>query len=111
VVLHARQHKLLPRDFPYAEAVRIYAEAGRKYQQTDSKLPLDEAVFRRTLSPEHMVRTRVGIGGPQPAEVRRMVEQSKQALEADKSWADERRRALAAAEAGLNRAFADLLGR
>lgn len=111
IVLHARQHNLLPRAFPYAEAQRIYAEAGRKYQQADARLPLDEAAFRRTLSPEHMVRTRVGIGGPQPAEVRRMVAEGQKALAADKAWAAERRRALAEAEAGLNRAFADLLKR
>ena len=111
IVLHARQHNLLPKAFPYAEAQRIYAEAGRKYQQADARLPLDEAAFRRTLSPEHMVRTRVGIGGPQPAEVRRMVAEGQKALAADKAWAAERRRALAEAEAGLNRAFTELLKR
>lgn len=111
VVVHARQHNLLPRAFPYAEAVRLYAEALRKYQLPEAKLPLDEAAFRRTLSPEHMVRTRVGIGGPQPAEVRRMVAESGQALAADKAWVGERRRALAEAEARLNRAFAELLKR
>jgi argininosuccinate lyase len=111
VVLHARQHKLLPKTFPYADAVRIYAEAGKMYQQADSKLPLDEATFRRTLSPENMVRTRVGIGGPQPAEVRRMQAEARQALDADRQWVGERRKALAGAEAQLNRAFAGLLAR
>jgi len=111
VVLYAREHDLRPKAFPYAEAVRIYAEAGRKYQIADTKLPLDEAAFRRTLSPESMVRTRVGIGGPQPAEVRRMVGEAKKALAADRAWADERRNRLADAEAKLNRAFAELLAR
>lgn len=111
VVLHARQHGLLPRQFPYAEAVRIYAEAGRKYNVADARLPLDEATFRRTLSPEHMVRTRVGIGGPQPAEVRRLHGEARKALDADRAWIGERRQALAAAEATLNRAFAELLAR
>jgi len=111
VVLHAREHQLLPKNFPYAEAVRIYAEAGKKYQQADNRLPLDEATFRRTLSPENMVRTRVGIGGPQPAEVRRMIGEARKALAADKQWLAERRLRLAEAEARLNRAFADLLKR
>lgn len=109
VVKHARQHQLVPRAFPYAEAQRIYAEAGRKYQVADAKLPLDEATFARTLSPENMVRTRLGIGGPQPAEVRRMVAESGKVLAADKAWVGERRQALADAEASLNRAFAQLL--
>lgn len=111
VVLHARAHKLLPKAFPYADAVRIYAEAGKKYQATATVLPLDEASFRRTLSPENMVRTRVGVGGPQPAEVRRMLGQARQALAADRQWAQQRRLKLAEAEATLNNAFADLLKR
>ena len=111
IVLHARAQGLLPRTFPYADAVRIYAEAGKKYQVADSKLPLDEAAFRRTLLPENMVRTRVGIGGPQPAEVLRMLGEARKALESDKAWVTERRRALAEAEARLNRAFAELLRR
>jgi len=110
-VLHARAHNLLPRSFPYADAVRIYAEAGRKYQVADTKLPLDEAAFRRTLLPETMVRTRVGIGGPQPDEVRRMLAEARQALAADRQWAAERRQRLAAADALLNRSFAELLKR
>ena len=58
-----------------------------------------------------MVRTRVGIGGPQPAEVRRMIGEAKKALAADRAWLDERRNRLADAEAKLNRAFAELLAR
>jgi argininosuccinate lyase len=111
VVLYARAHGLRPKDFPYAEAVRIYAEAGKMYQVADPKLPLDEATFRRTLSPEAMVRTRVGIGGPQPREVRRMLGEAGKALAADRAWVSERRQYLAAAEAKLNVAFGALLKR
>lgn len=109
VVSYAREHALLPKTFPYAEAQRLYVEAGRKVQLADARLPLDEAAFRRTLSPEAMVRTRVGLGGPQPDEVRRMVAQARQALADDRRWAAERRQRLAASEAKLNRAFAALL--
>lgn len=111
VVLHARQHALLPKTFPYAEAVRIYAEAGRKYQVAETSLPLDETAFRNTLSNENMVRTRVGIGGPQPPEVRRMLGEARKSLVADEQWIGDRRRHLAAADATLNAAFADLLKR
>lgn len=111
IVLYARKNNLLPKDFPYAEAVRIYAEAGRMYDIADSRLPLDEATFRRTLSPENMVRTRVGSGGPQPAEVRRMHAEAIKALDADRAWIGARRKSLAEAEAKLNRAFAQLLMR
>lgn len=109
IVLHARQHGLLPKTFPYADAVRIYAEAHAKYQVGSPKLPLDEAAFRRTLSPEAMVRSRVGIGGPQPAEVRRMLGEARTVLASDQQWVQDRRQRLAQSEAKLNRAFAELL--
>ncbi len=111
VVLYAREHDLKPKAFPYAEAVRIYAEAGKMYNVADPKLPLDEATFRRTLSPEAMVKTRVGIGGPQPDEVRRMLGEADRALAADRAWVAQRRQHLAAAEARLNVAFTALLKR
>ena len=111
VVLYAREHGLRPKDFPYSEAVSIYAEAGKMYQVADPKLPLNEAEFRRTLSPEAMVRTRVGIGGPQPEEVRRMLGEARKALAADRAWVSDRRQHLAAAEAKLNVAFTALLKR
>ena len=81
------------------------------YKLVDSRLPLDEAGFQRTLSPEAMVRTRLGIGGPQPAEVRRMLGVAQKALIADRQWVNERRLHLATAEAKLNVAFGELLKR
>lgn len=111
IVLHARANRLLPKDFPYAQAQRLYAEALRHYKLPDAALPLDEPSFRRTLSPADMVRTRVGMGGPQPAEVRRMLGVSRQQLAADRAWVDARRDAMAAADAALNNAFGALLQR
>jgi argininosuccinate lyase len=109
VVEYAREQGLKPAEFPYQEAVRIYAEAGKKYQQTETKLPLDEASFRKTLSADHMVRTRVGDGGPQPPEVERMLGLAQQALAQDREWVQERRARLAEADAALNEAFAALV--
>lgn len=109
VVQFARQMQLQPRQFPYLEAMRLYAEAVKHYGLADTRLPLDEIAFRRTLSPADMVRTRVGVGGPQPAETRRMLEMSRKALAVDRAWANERRDHLAAAEAKLNQAFTAVL--
>lgn len=108
VVVYARSQNLRPKDFPYAQAQRIYAEAGKKYQQTQSVLPLDEAAFRATLSPANMVRTRMGTGGPQPAEVRRMLAAARAALVQDQAWVQQRRTRLIEAEAQLNRSFQEL---
>ena len=59
-----------------------------------------------TLSPESMVRTRVGIGGPQPAEVLRMIGLARDTLGRDRAWLAERNNKLLEAEARLNNAFA-----
>ena len=111
IVVYARARNIKPGEFPYAEAVRIYAEAGKKYQLADQALPLDEATFRKTLSAENMVHTRVGAGGPQPQEVRRMLAEANGLLAQDRLWANERRAKLAQADASLNQAFLSLVKR
>eukprot|EP01038_Epipyxis_sp_PR26KG_P003057 gene3057-4333_t len=54
VVVYAKERNIRPKDFPYAEAVRIYREAGKKYDIKDQRLPLTEKEFRRALSPVEM---------------------------------------------------------
>ena len=110
IVDHAKANNLLPRQFPYTEAVRIYTGAAQKYRQTETRLPLDEKTFASTLSPEMMVRTRVGIGGPQPAEVERMIKAARDALAQDRAWLAGRNTKLVEAEAKLNNTFVKYLG-
>ena len=105
VVVFAKARNIRPKDFPYAEAVRIYREAGKKYDLKDQRLPLGEAAFRRALSPADMVTTRTGTGGPQPQEVTRMATVAKDTLAKDRVWSGEARQRLLAAEAALNAAF------
>lgn len=111
IVLYARAHELTPASFPYPEAVRIYAEAAKADGLADQRLPLDEAAFRLALSAENMVRTRVGIGGPQPAEVRRMLDSARRDLARDRQWTAQARERLRRSEAELDRAFGALLAR
>ena len=108
VVVYARAHQLRPKDFPYAEAVRIYKEAGAKYGLADARLPLAEADFRQSLSPAWMVNTRSGIGGPQPAEVQRMLNLARTTLEKDRSWLSDAKGRLLAAQTLLDDEFARL---
>jgi argininosuccinate lyase len=109
IVTYAKDKNILPKDFPYSEAKRIYTEASQKYNQEVKLLPLNEAGFRATLSPENMVRTRVGIGGPQPIEVARMIKNAKEVLAKNQAWLLERNSKLLEAEAKLNNAFSKLL--
>ncbi len=107
LVNFGRGHHLRASEIPYAEAQRIYAGIATS-AKVDTKLPLSEAQFRRSLTAENMVAASKGLGGPQPAEVARMLASAKEKLGADKAWLDATRAKLAAASQKLDQAFAGL---
>src|SRR3546814_7336951 len=109
VVGQARKECFVPANFPYAEAQQLFTKAAQKYNWKTRTLPLSESAFRATLSPQNMVKTRVGTGGPQPAEVKRMLKEANDALAGDQHWANGRRDRLAKAESTLDNAFGALL--
>jgi argininosuccinate lyase len=108
LVTYGRGNSLRPTQIPFAAAQEIYAKAAAHFGLKETKLPLVEADFRRALTPENMVRSSLGLGGPQPAEVQRMLGAQRTQLAADNAWIAERRAKLAAASNALNRAFAQL---
>jgi argininosuccinate lyase len=75
----------------------------------DPKLPSAEPEFRKLLSVEYMVKSRVGLGGPQPAEVERMLAGSQSTLRSDKAWTQKTRQNLKDADVRLDKAFGALL--
>jgi len=110
MVSHARANGIRPGDFPYDKAVELYAAALARHKLPEGKLPLSEPALRKLLSPVEMVRTRVGIGGPQPAEVERMLAGAQATLKADKAWMLGTRQRLKDADARLDAAFGRLAG-
>jgi len=60
------------------------------------------------MSAKNMVSVSRGIGGPQPAEVNRMLADQRQHLEADRDWVKSQRTRLQDASAILQRAFTEL---
>jgi argininosuccinate lyase len=90
VVDYAKKEDLKPLDFPYAEAKRIYADvvSGSRYP---AELPMSEQEFRSTLDPVAIVKHRMSAGGPQPAEMERMLSASRQKLSRQGEWIKERR--------------------
>ena len=109
LVTWGRAHGATPSTVPYAEAQRIYAEAAQATGQDGAALPLDEARFHAVLSARNMVAAAKGTGGPQPAELARMMASAKAGLAADQAWLTARRAALRDADAKLDAAFAALL--
>ncbi len=107
VVDYAKAKDIKPLDFPYAEARRIYAEAvhGSEYP---AQLPMDEAEFRATLDPVAIVRNRATAGGPQPAEMARMLASARARLEQQAAWIGAQRARIDGSLARLDRDFEKL---
>ena len=108
LVNFGRAHGLKPSDIPYSEGQRVYTEAAGAFKLANTNLPLSEAAFRRALTAENMMRVSQGLGGPQPAEVARMIAGQAARLQADRAWLDDQRSKLKDASAALDAAFSAL---
>lgn len=108
LVNFGRSGKLRPREIPYAQARMIYTEAGKHFRIENAQLPLSEAQFRKSLTAENMVQSARVIGGPQPAEVQRMLAAQRTALKTDRDWLESARGKLDDASSKLDKAFAAL---
>lgn len=98
LVNFGRGRNLRPSEIPFVDARRIYEESARRFQQRPIQLPLSEAEFRRSLTPENMVQSARGLGGPQSSEVTRMLAGERTRLANDRTWVSARRAGLAQAE-------------
>ena len=104
IVDYAKAKDIKPLDFPYAEARRIYA-ASVKGLNVPAELPMSEAEFRSTLDPVAIIRNRASVGGPQPAEMERMLKAARQTLAQHGEWVAARRSRIAASLARLDADF------
>ncbi len=104
VVSYAKAHDIKPLDFPYPQARRIYAEA-LKDSKYAKELPLSEAEFRATLDPVAIMNNRATLGGPQPAQMQRMLQQARDQMAAQQAWIQARRTHIANALETLDRQF------
>ncbi|MGZ5137201.1 MAG: lyase family protein [Burkholderiales bacterium] len=99
---YGRSRALKLQEVPYAEAARLYET------QTTQAFPLSAADFAEVISAEYMVFGRKGRGGPQLAEVNRMLSDERENIAAELAWLKSRRDELARAGAALEHAFAAL---
>lgn len=105
VVEYGKAHNLAPARFPYAVARTLYADIAREAHVAPAELPLDEVQFHKAISSANMVATAVGLGGPQPAEVDRMITASATRINSDTQWIAQQRAGLSAASLKLADAF------
>lgn len=108
IVSLARQEGIGPLDFPYEDAKRIYAETveGGDYPQ---ELPMTEEEFRAALDPVAIIKNRATSGGPQPAEVERMITEARKRIADQGKWIDEKRNHINTSLDKLDQDFSTLL--
>jgi argininosuccinate lyase len=99
---YGRSNGIQLNEIPHAEAARIYTE------ETRQDFPLSESAFKETISAEHMVSSSRGIGGPQLAEVTRMLGDESAGTKSDLDWLKSQMSRLAAADTSLTKAVAAL---
>lgn len=107
VVEYAKAKDIKPLNFPYAQAQRIYAESVAGLD-VPSSLPMSEAEFRATLDPVVIVQNRQTAGGPQRAEMERMLQAAQQRISQQDSWIQSRRQHIASGLARLDSDFEKL---
>lgn len=99
---YGRSKGLTLHEIPYAEAARIYAA------DTGQVLPLEESAYREIISAAYSVFGRRGTGGPQPAEVKRMLDDERAKVALARKWHGETRARLVRADAMLDQTFNQL---
>jgi argininosuccinate lyase len=109
IVDFAKTSDIRPTDFPYAEAQRIYAQTLQEMKVEGGPLPMSEAEFRAALDPVAIVRARATSGGPQPAEMERMLAAADGAVTQQAGWVNDHRQRIATALASLDSDFRKLL--
>ncbi|MET7245147.1 lyase family protein [Methylobacterium sp. EM32] len=109
IVDYARAHDIRPSDYPYAEAQNIYERTLHEMSLPAAPLPMSEAEFRQTLDPVAIVRNRATTGGPQPAEMARMLDAADRAVAGEAAWIAEQRGRIDAGLASLDKDFGKLL--
>lgn len=108
VVDYAKLNNIRPTDFPYAQAQAIYRKAAPEMGLAATELPMSEAEFRSTLDPVAIIRNRATSGGPQPAEMDRMLAEAKQRLDRQDAWIKDRRAKITTGLAKLDADFVTL---
>lgn len=87
---------------PYAEAAKLY------HDEHGLTFPLSAADLAEVVSARYMVFGRRGRGGPQPAEVRRMLDAERERLDEERAWLASRNGALASAGEAREQTFTAL---
>ncbi|WP_232511755.1 argininosuccinate lyase [Herbaspirillum sp. meg3] len=105
LVTYGRTNKMKPADIPFDIVQQIYTEAVKKFNFERTQFPLTQEQYKKSLTAQNMLASSKGLGGPQRAEVLRMLGVEKAKLDKDMTWVQQQRQKLAKASANLDQTF------
>lgn len=109
IVSYARANNILPLDFPYAKMQEIYKEViDKEFPEGDPKFPMSEEEFREALNPVSIVHNRKTLGGPQPAELERMLKEQTAENHLNEQWVADKKAFIQSSLDKLNKEFETL---
>ncbi len=104
VTTFGRKNGKTPAQISYADYEKLYSDV------TGKVLPLSETQMQQVIDPRRVVANRRGRGGPQPAEVERMLAEHRGRVTADLEWVKNQRAGMVKSETNLDAAFTKLIG-
>lgn len=110
VVTYARANNITPKDFTYDDAKMIYAKLAKGDPILPQTFPMTEEEWQHAKDPTAIVHNRKVKGGPQPAELTKMLRLAKEDLAQGDTWITQTENHLKAAENKLNGEFEKMLG-
>jgi argininosuccinate lyase len=99
VAAYGRTAGKRPIDLSFEEVDVVYRKV------TGQRLPVSPEQLRAALNAESFVRTRQGAGGPQPQEMRRMLEGYRAHIRGSREWLQQQQAQLQSARSELDSAF------
>lgn len=109
IVTYARANNITPKDFTYDKAQMVYANLAKDDPVLPKSFPMTEEEWNHAKDPVAIVHNRKVKGGPQPAELDKMISMAQKDLADNENWVSRQEEKLSAAENKLNADFQEML--
>lgn len=108
LVNFGRANNLRASEITFEQFEEVFDEVAADHELHQEDSGLTEEQLKAALSPENMVTSALGLGGPQPSEVAIMIDTAGEVLAVDAAWLEETRARLEASSEALDEAFGAL---
>lgn len=105
IVNYGRDNGLRASEIKFSDFEKVFREVAQHYKMEQTKSGLNEEMFRKVMTPQAMVDSAQGLGGPQSASVKAMLDEGAKSIAQNRAWLESKRAALESSAARLDKAF------